>query len=193
MAEIEFVLTNAEQNRLLQYLESLETVFVPDIFYTEPKFQYLHDAYKAMSVWREGNAKEGSGPIFLLWDEIGTYELQYDELTKNGEKKYFPSQKEGGPYIDYLPCKFLAEETIITTGFIAYYPKYWIEELDDNITVPEEIKAKYKEISKFIRSISTRLAVKNFRRYYWVGNDALKLLQQGKITNSLDIDLPKKS
>ena len=68
--------------------------------------------------------------------------------------------------------------------------KYWIEELDDNIAVSEEIKEKYKEISKFIRSICQRLSVKNFKRYYWVGNETLKLLKQGSIHNSLNLELP---
>lgn len=193
MAEIEFLLNENEQLKLLKYLESIEALFVPCIGYSKPKCQYLCDANEAVSMWRSANLTAGVGPIFLLWGGISTYELQYDKITKNNEKiLYYPAQGDGGPYIDYEPCNAVIDNkgTIIVSGSVGYRMKYWIEELDDNIAVSEEIKEKYKEISKFIRSICQRLSVKNFKRYYWVGNETLKLLKQGSIHNSLNLELP---
>jgi hypothetical protein len=189
MAEIEFILSEKEQGIFLQYLESLKAIFVPEILYPRPEFQYLHDANEAVSIWREANAKEGSGPIFLLWDGISTYKLIFRNIVKYGEQKFYLSQKEGGPYINFGPCKYLAEEKIITSGDIGYYSKYWIEELDDNITVSEEIKSKFNEISKFIKKMTKRIKSKSGKRSYWVGSEALKMLKNGSIANSRDLDI----
>lgn len=189
MAEIDFILTENEQALLLGYLEYIEAVFVPDIDYWEPQYTCFVNAHEAVTMWREANAREGSGPILLLWRGISTYEHKFSSFNKNGKTKYFLLAKEGGPYISFGPCKCFAEERTVTSGSVGYYSKYWIEELDDHVTVSEEIKAKYTEISKFIKKMTTRIKTRSGKRSYWVGSEALEKLRSGEIVNTYKLNI----
>ena len=188
MAELDFILINNEQAKLIDYLLELKAMFIPSLDYERPEFLELINREE---IEKTINSLDLNGPIFLLWENISRYPLEFDSITKEGKKIYYLMQRYGGPYIDFGPCKIFVEgkDKFITSGSIGHYAKYWIEELDDNIKVSEEIKSKYKEITKFIKTMTKRVKSKSGIRYYWVGREAIKMLQNSEIRDSLDLDV----
>ena len=188
MAELEFILTATEQSKLVEFLFEDGAKLIPHMWYKEPKYKELSSVDEILNI-----RATLSGPIFVVWDEVFQYPLEFSKIDKEEGVFYFLCQKKGGPYLDFLPCGIIEDDNGLDfiNGFVAYYTEYWIDK-EIAVPIPEFLKKKYKQITKFIRSMGTKLVVRECKRSYWVGREALEMLQSGDVRNSFELLLPDK-
>jgi hypothetical protein len=177
MAELNFIFSDHDQVLLIEKILESEAEIVPYLAYNQPKHNVITDVENFQQLLQCQNMY---GPAFVTWKDTHRFPYAYDEVEKEGGKFYFLQQRYGGPYINLLPCHTIDDDgsDYITTGFVGYYTRYWIEGLTKEIPVSEELKRHYKEITAFIRKISKRIRAGS--RIYWVGANALDQLNKGK-------------
>jgi hypothetical protein len=186
MAEFDFIMTDDEQCRIFDFVIKHGAKLIPSLWYTEPKYDIINDPDKLLQLRRQM-----SGPIFIVWDDIFKYPLEFTRVTKKDGVFYFLNQKHGGPYLDYLPSRRLERDSGIQliSGFVAYYTKYIVSPLGSTVDIPQSLKKKYREICGQIQSLSTKCVTEKIRRYYWVGKKASELIRNGQVNNTLSLVL----
>ena len=79
---------------------------------------------------------------------------------------------------------------IITSGFIAYYKSYIVEELGKEVPVCAELKEKYRATTAYLRKKTTRF--KAGSRDYWIGGEAEDFLKTGGMTSVENFEMQKR-
>jgi len=190
MAAFNFILDNEDQIRLINFLLEDGAVLVPDLFYKKKRYQVIKNAQEQIDLERNLKTK---GPTFVSWNCYDQYPYIFHSIKRDEGLRYSLTSKSGGPYIELLLCGENKKEYgyLLTTGFVAHYSCYWIDELDENIPMCQPLKEKYKEVVKFIKKGSKKL--KAGRRVYWVGEKAFKGLVSGAYRTILSsLELPDK-
>ncbi len=174
------ILSRNEQIELVKYLLNCRAVIVPYIEYKKPKYIVIDDP---CALQRIIDDKELCGPVFVSWQDYQRFPYEFHEVERNNGIRYFLKQRHGGPYINFSPCAMIRKrnKSILTSGSISYYNKYYIEELAQEIVVSDLLKGKYRSIVKYLRKITT--CCKAGKRSYWVGKEALKFIEAGGLTS----------
>jgi hypothetical protein len=189
MAEFNFLLSISEQENLITYILESGAKFVPLLRYNEPAFDTLSSLTEIQDII-ESDALVG--PILIIWDQVYNYPFQFYRIEKEEGVFFCVKQRHGGPYIDFLPCrtKIREDKPYLISGAVGYYKKYWVDNLNQEIPVPEQLKDEYKSITRYLRSICSKAATERSKRIYWVGTEALNLLKKDATTNIDSLILP---
>jgi len=193
MAELEFIMGRNEQLQIMDYITHIGGLYLPCIGYKISEGVLINNSSEALQVWEAGNMARGSGPIYVLWKDISIYPMKYTQIEKIDGVFYYPG--EGGPYLDFLPSKIIKKDgkPYLSNGIVGYLHNYGIFKEGSwlSIPAPEELKDKYKQIVKFIKSMSTKVKwLNDSRRSYWIGREALKMLKEGA-NAGIELQLPK--
>ena len=186
MAEFDFILAPDDQARLIDFLLRSGAAMVPSIAYPSATHKTITDVESAQRLIHEN---ELIGPFFVDWPDWKSFPYMYSEIVKEGFIKFFLKQRHGGPYMDFLPCWIEKDQNrqIITSGFVGYYSKYWIEELGAEIPAPKDLKRRYATTTAYLRSFCKKANARS--RIYWIGESALALIDCGVRPAVDDLDL----
>ncbi len=182
MPEYEFILDKTEVSKLIESILNTRARFIPFLCYETPKPKILKSLEEVSNI---ANSKSLAGPIFIIWDDVSVYPLEFVDIIKEDKKYYFLNQRHGGPYMElYLSNKIISKNTDngIRSGAISYYKSFYIGENYSVIGIPEKIKIIFKELSKFIRSISIKMKTEKANRIYWIGKGVVDAIHRGDTT-----------
>ncbi|MEW6349325.1 MAG: hypothetical protein AB1646_09705 [Thermodesulfobacteriota bacterium] len=176
MAEFDFILGEHEQLLILDHLIKDGATIVPFLAYERPVWQEIKDSSEAARIIRD---RLDYGPFFVSWADQNPYPYEFTAIPRPEGLRYFLGQKQGGPYMGFLASRVVQrdQEQLLTTGFIAYYARYWIDSIGGEIPVSEQLKLKYKMLVKSIKKIATRTHAGI--RVYWIGEEAMQLFRSG--------------
>lgn len=188
MAEFDFILAPQDQLQFISFLLETGAVLVPYLAYPSPQYVTITDPVSAQALIQKGDMY---GPIFVSWHEYTTFSYTYHEIEKEGAPRYFLRQREGGPYMDFSTCRMLEYEgaDLITSGSVAYYRTYWVEEKGRELCVCDALKKRYEAVTAYLRSNCRRL-VAGTNRAYWVGIATQVLLRQGTKAAVQGLEVP---
>lgn len=187
MAEFEFILSECEYTKLINYIMGIEGKLIPSLWYRTPKWTTWKFPIEILS-----SCDQLNGPIFIIWESFSIYPIKFDQVKRNDGIFYFLSQGTGGPYLNTSPwIKRISDKTSIITGNIHYHKKYWIEELDKMVEAPDALKEKYRQIIEYIQSMGSKVSAFTGKPIYWVGNEVLKMLEEG-IDIGIKLKLPNR-
>ncbi|MEW6536899.1 MAG: hypothetical protein AB1454_14910 [Candidatus Auribacterota bacterium] len=188
MAEFDFILSEEEQLTLIDFFFKTGARIVPDLMYIVPQVDVLNNTEEIVEII---NNLKSCGPFCLTWDNYQTYPYAISRVDREEGTRYYLEQRYGGPYLKFFECRFLqrADKIRLTTGFIGHYPSYYIDDQFTEVSVPPELKERYKEITKFIRKMTK--PAKGSTRKYWIGKEALKAVKSGTHELSIALKLPE--
>jgi hypothetical protein len=192
MAECDFILSDTDQRSLLEFLIKNGGRFVPSLPYTSPVHQVLLTLADVERVLR---SEDLNGPVFVLWDGLSMYPLEFSHIKKGGGMTYCLKARYGGPCLELIPSRTIAREPgpKIISGSVGHYRSYYVSSGGLEVAFPQDLKKKYLGVTRYLRSYCTKLQAGC--RSYLVGPDALHWLQGGATTNApgLALDCPHSS
>jgi hypothetical protein len=119
--------------------------------------------------------------FFLINTKFERMPISMRQISKDGKSVYYISPSQGGPFIEFLGGGIYEDKSsgvkTVRSGFLAYRPDYWNDELTEKFAAPVELVETYRRLAKVVRATSTR--IKPDKAVYWLGNDAKAQLQMG--------------
>lgn len=119
--------------------------------------------------------------FFMLHESFQRLPVTLRKISKDGKVVHYVSPSQGGPFIEFMGGGiFLNDETgskYVRTGFLAHRSEYWNQELTKKQSSPPELVEIYGQLSKVIRTTSTR--IKPDKAVYWLGDYAKAQLLNG--------------
>ncbi len=186
MAETEFLLIPDTQKELLGFFLSNGLVFVPSMHFDSPRIRIadtieeLEDVIDSLLL---------TGPVFLPKSSQRPFRFKFGHYVRDKKKVYFIEQRLGFPVLAFLPSELKKnpEKPLITSGFISYYPTYYIDDKYNSVKVPDWIVLMYKEIKAFLRT-KCKL-IKSSKRSYLIDKNLIPLIGVKYIINVPNLDL----
>ena len=181
MAQLDFILNKDERNEFMKFAISVGCKIVPDIHYSTANYLVLETVADFLSY--SGNSK-----FFLINERYSLFPLEVRWFEKDGERKFYVSQRYGGPAIDfYSPYIRETERGIMGHGFIAFDPSYYLGSA--RVTTSDDLKSIYASFVSFIKKRAKKISL--LKRIYWVGNHTVELVKSGErtVASSGDFDM----
>jgi len=169
MAEISFYINDKERTELIEFILSKGTEVVPDILYPTKRYKVISSVEHYISAMEKDMCK-----YFLLDDNYTFEPLDFLEIDFESGNQYKISQRIGGPYIDLSFYLGYSDDATIPykRSWLDHYARFIHYKSYEEFKAPEELKAYYKEIVKFIKGKCK--SVKKNGRTYWVSKEVLK-------------------
>ena len=163
MAQTEFILNFSVQNELFDLLLKKRLFFVPDLNYEKPECTFLD---KIGDINKVIESNKLAGPFFLPRMTEAENAFKFSHILKNGKDVYYILPRMGLPRLDLVACELKKKYAppLLKSGYIAYYPSYFIDNKHVEVKVPEWIKTSYKEVNAFLRKKCKKIKVK--KRWY---------------------------
>ena len=151
MSEINFFMTDDESLSLFKFfLEEYDAGFVPENN-PSPEAPVLRSLEAIQS---DRGTCEYAERYFVVSDCWTRYPLHLRELDSQGHHYHYVVLRCGGPAFDLSPARSFVEHDTewIVPGELSDYPWYNLDEsCEETFSRPEEMKAAYARLSRFIR------------------------------------------
>ena len=189
MAQLDFLLSGREQERLVRFLVGRGVGFVPSLDYGEPTYEVLTSSDEVLPMASSGRM---TGPLFVVSSEFTSEPLGMDLVEKGGRVVHFVVPRVGGPSLDFLPVQNLEDKDppLLISGFVAHYPTYWLGRGLDEVAAPAGLRRLYRATARFLRSMCIPADTQVAKRRYWVGPDARAALLSGWASNAAGLVVP---
>ncbi len=171
MPEEKFYISDSEREELFDFISANEGKFIPDLIYDTPKYEIIK------------TKEELSGCIdtkvvgfYIIAPSFQTEPMVLRKLDIGGPK-YKIDQRTGGPYIHISFYRGFAEDAAIKhkSTIMFYYARYMHYDSDvyEEFKAPDELKAYYNMLVKFLKAKCKRIAAPNGEKY-WVSKSFLE-------------------
>ncbi len=172
MAQLDFILNKEEQVEFMQFAISIGCKIIPDMHYNSANYLTIETIDGFLRYF-------GGGKFFLINEIYSLFPLEMRWFEKEGERKFYITQRYGGPAIDFYSSSLIeSTESRVGTGFIAFYSSYYTG--STTIAAPADLKLIYKLFSSFIKGRSKKISLA--KRSYWVSNRVIELVQNGELS-----------
>ncbi len=182
MPQVDFILGTDAFRQLVGKLLAGGVTIVPSLRYHTEAFMELRDAEDVLRVSSSGDLM---GPLLLLSPEFTLAPPEMKSIEWRGKTWHTVNHRYGGPYLDMLPCREKLDQTppLLTSGFIAYYPSYYLEGGGRTVPVPDSLKALYRAVAASIRGMCRKFVTEKVGRTYWVHPAVIDRCRGGLDTN----------
>jgi hypothetical protein len=155
MPDFKFYFTQAERIELIDYLLKERFIIVNVKEYAEQNYDIITSIEDFNQAYSRNEIR-----FFLLRDDFTFEKLEFIKISSR--PFYFINQRVGGPYIDLTFYLGYADDDYIKykSSWIRHYPRYIHIGKTDEYKVPDNLKAAYSKILKFIKSKTKTVKVK---------------------------------
>ncbi len=180
MAELGFYLTYQDKLNFFNYLLSKKFTLIPDLNYNTKSYHEI-DNIKGVKPYLRLHSI-----IFIKHIDYFISPLEMRKIMKDSKEKYYISQRNGGPTIDFYSTSEITKNDMksIGPGSLSYYSTFWNTKTMQNEKAPSILKTFYHDMSKFIKSISYNLKLVN--RNYWISKNVIEKIKDGYMLSNMD-------
>jgi hypothetical protein len=175
MAGVQLYQTEEDELPLIEAAISDGCWLVPDLQYKSPHVESLRTVEEFLAVRKEERH------FFILHQSFLRLPLSLRSFEKAGEKVFYVSPTEGGPFLEFLCGGLFKDEptgrSLIRPGFLEYRTGYWDHAITRREASPPELVDSFKKLAKMLRSNSTR--IKPGKSAFWLGRVAKERLGAG--------------
>jgi hypothetical protein len=161
MAQLDFYFNKNEKRNLLDFFFKNDFKLIPDNHYLTENYLILNSLHDA-EPFLEKNVV-----FHLIHDSFSKNNLLLRKIEKQGKEIYYILPKYGGPTLDSYLNGIAETKGIYSTNFIAYYSKYFINDVE--LPASQELKTMFKLLSNYIKKNSK--SYKFLNKTVWIGND----------------------
>jgi hypothetical protein len=183
VAQCDFFMADADEDRLVRWVFSREAVLVPDLDYSTPHYQELRNADTFIDLRSRTNL------FFVLHSSFYRRPLElrrYSVGPKAGG--YYLMQRNGGPALSlFFPTIYTKEEArYLPAGMVSYFPTFWDPEREENEKTPQELVCFYRSLIAAIKEDAVRRKVGS--RTYWIGEHAMRQFRETGLHPGMEIE-----
>jgi hypothetical protein len=184
VAQCDFFMAEADEDRLVRWIFAREAVLVPDLDYGSPHYQELRNADALHGLRSRTNL------FFVLHSSFYRCPLElrtYSSGAKAGG--YYLMQRNGGPALSlFCPTTYKKEGArYLPAGMASYFPTFWNPEREENENAPQELVGFYRSLVAAIKHDA--VCRKVGKRTYWIGEHAMTQFREGDLHPGMEIEI----
>jgi hypothetical protein len=174
MAQVDFILTDADRERLLRWTLAQQAIIVPDAHYRGARVSSV----SAADELRELLSERQFWVMRRDWkvEDLVLHPVDNQDLGAG----FRVSQRYGGPTISYLLYPEHTEHgnTVLGRGSVHHYPFYY-SSVDNRKIIPSpEFKRFFKEVTRFVKTDA--ICLKGKQRSVWLTRAAAEAISSGR-------------
>lgn len=175
MPELGFYFDESDIDDVVQHCVREGAFLVPDRNYD----RCAHDEIRDLMEFQHCRGAGGPNLFYIVSSKYFACPLEMREVLKGGARKYFISQRNGGPTVDLFCPRVFTKNGIefIPPGAISHHPTYWDRDAQRMVRPPESLRRFYQDLAWFIKQRST--VVRSKHRLFFVGQGATARLASG--------------
>ena len=141
------------------------SILIPDIDFNDPVYIEITD----LSGFE--NCKSLTRLFYIVFSDYLMTPLEMKQIQKNGQLKYYISQRNGGPTIDYLRSAIYEKnDTVyVSSGMLGYHQTFWDHTKRMNVKRPNSLVTHFNQMKSYIRKHSV-MKFSNERKFF-IGNE----------------------
>lgn len=174
MAQIDFCMNNEDIRFFLEYLFSKGGFVIVDKNYESPSYLIVNNIDKVVALINDG---------FLFFIGHPTFFKEEIPMNKQSTKGfYYLRQRYGGEVINLMYTAELKEGSKSMLGYsnLSYYSSSYSKDGTHLISASKELKAFYKDLTKFIKN-NSKMQFPHFKRKIWLANSAYRNVVSGTL------------